>query len=383
MNDRTADGQFAEPVFGREAAEREAGYSPMHDPNKESEADELTLDDAAAMRATQANEPVARAYTSDVGLVDSSETVTLERAASDLTALRRSEAQRDQDDAAETLRKHIDGLRGKDGADAAGDAEHTEAKAEGDAEPASEGDLEPDLEKALSHPRVAEAIRARVAETETTRQQYQAGIDAAMTIAQQAFMSQFPEFANVTSPEQSAQVAQAIAQQNPGRWAQIQSAFANSSRLIEAQHIESQRAAERQAAEFSTYAKEQDAAFDKLAGDVTPEVQQRAMAEIIAGVKEFGIEPADFMKQFGSDRTLRSAPFQRMMLEAGLYRLAKKAAGEQMRRNVPHVARPGSAVPRGSYGAEKLRALSASFQSDPSLKNAAAALSARRAANRG
>lgn len=377
-DDRTPSGQFAEPAFGREGLEREAGFTPMADPNKKDDGDQLTLNDAAQIRATEAPAPVLREYRDNGQPVDSNETLTLDRAAGDLSAIRNAEHEEAENDAAKALRKHIDGLRGKDGADAAGDAGQPEANAEGAAEPASEGDIKPDLERALNHPRVREAIRAQVAETETARQQYQAGIDAALSISQQTFMGQFPEFASVTSPEQAAQVGQAIAQSNPGRWAHIQSAFANSSRLFEAQRIEHQRATERHAAEFADYTKEQDRLVDEAMKGVPVALQHQIQGEIFAMAKEYGIEPAEFVRMGNQDRTMRHHAFQRMMIDAARYRIVQQASKQAVTKPVPSVARPGVRPSSGSSGAEKIRALSATFQNDPSLKNAVAMLGARR-----
>lgn len=382
MNDRTASGQFAEPAFGRAAEERDAGFTPMADPRKKEEAgDELTVREAAQQRAAETPEPIKRQYVDEHGEpVDSKETLTLERAAHDMAEMRRSEA-------AETAKEADAAMLEKLGVDVDKDEKsHPEpAKARMKSEESDGSEIDT-LERALEqHPHVREALAAQIAENETARQNYRNSIDAAAKIAQFAFVSQFPEFANST-PEQHPQIAAAIAQQNPGRWAAIQAAVSNTAGLFEAQRVESRLAAEREAESFNGYATEQDAAFDKAMKGVPVEDQQLALGEIFAGLKAEGIEPAEFLRLLNSDRTLRHAAFQRILFEAGMYRAELKARdrvrSQVLRREVPPVQRPGSAQPHASSAQRALQGISARFDSEPSIKNAAALRAAQRRASR-
>jgi hypothetical protein len=380
--DRTPSGQFAEPAYGQAGIEREAGYTPMPDTRKKDEdKSELTIEEAAERRAEKYQPPVPREYVDEDGNpAPRTETLTIERAADDLSAMRKSEAADaiSDDDAAllAELGVELDDKAAETDDDTAELASIAESRR-------TDGDLDAELETALNHPHIREALQKQVAENETARQQYQNGIDAAAQIAQAAFMQSFPEFANAT-PDQYPNIVAAIAAQNPGRLSQMHAAVVNSSRLFEAQRVESQRAAERQAAEFKTYAAEQDALFDTAAKDIPPAQQQRAFNEVVAAAKEFGIQPADFTRMMATDRVLKSAPVQRMMLEAGLYRAMMKSSKTTVSKDIPPVQRPGARQPSAGFDSQRVSNLKAQFDRDPSLKNAAALRTARRAAsNRG
>jgi hypothetical protein len=105
------------------------------------------------------------------------------------------------------------------------------------------------------------------------------------------------------------------------------------------------------------------------------------MDEIMAGAKEAGVEPAEFIRLFGSDPLMRNAHFQKMMYDAGKYRLAQKTAPKAAVRNVPPVQRPGVAASRTSANAATISALTAKLDRTGSLRDAQALLAAQRRAN--
>ena len=71
--------------------------------------------------------------------------------------------------------------------------------------------------------------------------------------------------------------------------------------------------------------------------------QQAVTAEIFASAKASGVEPAELVRLFNSEPLMRNAVFQRMMYDAGKYRLVMKARDAAAARPVPPVQRPGMA----------------------------------------
>src|SRR6185437_8696313 len=100
MNDRTLSGQFAEPAFGQEAAERSAGYVPMPDPKKKDDGGKefATVREAARALTAERNEAreetIREVYTDAEGNeAPRNETITIERAADDMRESRQARAE--------------------------------------------------------------------------------------------------------------------------------------------------------------------------------------------------------------------------------------------------------------------------------------------------
>jgi hypothetical protein len=78
------------------------------------------------------------------------------------------------------------------------------------------------------------------------------------------------------------------------------------------------------------------------------EVQAAVTAEIMASAKASGIEPAELNRLFNSESLMRNAVFQRMMYDAGKYRLMMKARDAAAAKPLPPVQRPGTARTPGN-----------------------------------
>jgi hypothetical protein len=100
----------------------------------------------------------------------------------------------------------------------------------------------------------------------------------------------------------------------------------------------------------------------------------------MSGAKEAGVEPAEFMRLFHSDPLMRNAHFQKMMYDAGKYRLAQKSAPKAAT-DVPPVQRPGVAASRVTAASATISALAAKLNRTGSLRDAQALLAAQRRAN--
>jgi hypothetical protein len=103
-------------------------------------------------------------------------------------------------------------------------------------------------------------------------------------------------------------------------------------------------------------------------------------AEIPKMLTDLGVDPIEFLKAGNESKFLRSAAAQRILIDAARYRMVQSATKAVASRPVPPVQRPGTAQPHVNSGGQKLAALNNAFKSNPTLKSAAAALAARRAA---
>src|SRR5205814_2895546 len=94
-----------------------------------------------------------------------------------------------------------------------------EAKAEAKqaAEAVKEGELEPDLEKALSNPKIKDAIASQISEAESARQTYSNAVNVANDFARASFIEYFPEIAGLPLPQWEGALA-AMAQREPARY---------------------------------------------------------------------------------------------------------------------------------------------------------------------
>jgi len=394
--DRDTQGRFAEPAFGQSGIEREAGYVPMpDDPANRKEADELSTNEAAEDLAAgrETGVIIPREYLDGEGkpLVDedgkpTKETISLERAAHDLTALRNAEA----DDAAKSISKdfaaEVDKIRGESAKDETKANQEETAKTELAKEApkldvAAEVDVDAEIAKALSHPKIAEVLSKHVGDAEQSRQQYVAGLDAATKIAQAAFIGQFPEFANIPT-EQHAAVLAGLQQHNPARFNQVYAAVASTQNLFAQQAAEQQRQAQAKRAEFVEYAKAEDAKFADMMKGETPQALAVITGEIVEAVKEYGADAKQFFEAYANEPLLRNAIVQRMMVDAAKYRMIRKAPAKAMPKPVPQVQRPGVRGSGSASTGNSLSNLDARLSRTGNAKDAAALLIAKRNARK-
>jgi len=108
------------------------------------------------------------------------------------------------------------------------------------------------------------------------------------------------------------------------------------------------------------------------------ETQAAVGAEILASAKASGVEPAELSRLFSSEPLMRNAVFQRMMYDAGKYRLMMKARDAAAARPLPPVVRPGIARSPGERQQADLRTLSAKLTSSGDIKDAVALYHARK-----
>lgn len=376
-----------------------AGYADMPDPDRESEgqsieSDSASLREAADRRSDSQPKVVVRQYTDAEGKpAAANEAVTLARAARDYATATSSDRQLAESESSEALAARIDTLRAEvaandpDAAEFYGfeqpeDSEGRDAEIEAPTNATNDyeksaAELDPDIERLMQHPQVRLALEEKVGEVERARQNYADGLDVAMQIAQASFVSQFPELAGLAPGRLPEALAQ-IAHQDPAKLARIQAIVAGSEQLRARHNEEMRRTAEAARRDFQNYARTEDDRLETMLKQETRGVRQAVAQEIMSSAKASGIEPEELQRLFDSEPLMRNATFQRMMYDAGKYRLMMKAREAVSAKPMPPVQRPGMAASRGERSQHDLRTLSARLSSTGNLNDAVALYQARR-----
>ncbi|WP_316174304.1 MULTISPECIES: hypothetical protein [unclassified Bradyrhizobium] len=381
-----------------------AGYTPMHDPEKGQEHAPIDGDNAAlreaAGRLTEAHQPLTvREYVDAKGeRAAPTEAVTLARAARDHARGRAADRRAAQAGEAEETAQRVDALRqavqandataadfyGVKHPDGQGDDGATAQAAESGwpGRPSRDGhssdEIATELEKALQHPQVLQAIEEKIGEAEKARQSYRDGLAAAMQLAQANFLGQFPEFSGM-APDHIPAALEKMSREDPAKFARVQSAVAASEQLRAQQAHAQQHQAEMERQNFQKFAQGEDARLEVMLKDEPKGVRQAVAAEIMAAAKQSGIEPAELNRLFHTEPLMRHATFQRMMYDAAKYRLMMKSKDAIAARPVPPVVRPGVAASSAERERADVRALNARLSSSGDLKDAVALYQARRA----
>jgi Phage terminase large subunit len=260
----------------------------------------------------------------------------------------------------------------------------SEKAADNPADPGVDGaanGLDPEIEKVLNHPQVRQAIEERIGEAEKTRQGYVNGLAAATQIAQVSFLSQFPELASI-APENLPGALELMSRQDPQKFARVQAVVATTEQLFAQQQQESRRQAELGQQNFQRYANSEDARLETMLKEESKTTQHAVTAEIFASAKASGVEPVELIRLFNSEPLMRNAVFQRMMYDAGKYRLMMKARDAAAAKPVPPVQRPGLARTPAEREHADLRTLSAKLSSSGDIKDALALYNARKSSKR-
>ena len=383
-----------------------AGYRAMPDPDDDDRreaigSDTASLREAAVEREVAHNDAVVRQYLGPDGKpAAANEAITLERAGRDYASATSAERLVAENETSKALAARVDALRaealatdpdaaefyGFDLAETKGnkaDAQNVEsersAKApEGAGNPAG---LDPELEKALQHPQVRRAIEVQVGEAEQTRQNYLNGLAAATQIAQVSFLSQFPELAGI-APEQLPGALEQMSRQDPAKLARVQAMVEATEQLFAHQRMESSHQDKLARQGFQSYARSEDARFETMLKGEPRETQAAVTAEIFASARASGVEAAELNRLFSTEPLMRNAVFQRMMYDAGKYRLMMKARDAAAAKPLPPVQRPGTARTPAEREHTDLRTLNARLSSSGDIKDAVALYHARKAGRR-
>lgn len=337
---RDAAGQFssAEIPVGSEAAEIDAGYVPYKEGPAAPAAEDLTIEEAAKDLAENladgrgTPEPEIRTYSPLDDLPDNT-SFTTEQMTNIIADERNAKEKAAEAREIEETRREVDELRGEK-------PEAVEAKAEAPAEPARPGELDPEIEKALNNPKIKAALDHHISETEGVRQAYSQAVETANEFARASFMENFPEITALPL-HQWADALGAMAQREPDRFNRAVNTLQRVVRSQEAAQQQRQQAEQQSRESFQNYTKAENARFESLVKGETKETMRALPNVIIEAIKEYGGDPKEFMQLAASNDFINSAITQRLLVDAGKYRMMQKAAKATATVAVPPVQRPG------------------------------------------
>lgn len=381
-----------------------AGYTPMRDPVEEDEKEEIgsdgaTLRQAAEKISVSPDLTAVRAYHDGSGKpVASNEAVTLDRAARDYAGVRAIEKVMAEGATSKVLAERVDALRAaalahdpeaaefygfdlpKDSHKKESSGENAQSEPDARDHERTASRLDAELQTALQHPQVIQAIEQKIGEAEKARQDYRDGLAAAAQIAQMTFLSQFPELVGVR-PETLPGVLEQISRQDPAKLGCIQSVVAATEQLFAQQAAENERQELKAQQVFIQFAQAEDDRLEAMLKGEPKETRFAVANEVLASARESGIEPAELNHLFHTEPLMRNATFQRMMYDAGKYRLMMKAKAAALTRQLPPVQRPGAASSAGQARAD-LRTLNARLSSSGNIKDAVALYQARKSSKK-
>jgi hypothetical protein len=212
-------------------------------------------------------------------------------------------------------------------------------------QPAQQSGIHPDVEAALQNQHVRQAIEAELAQVEQARQQYAAVTMQNVQVAAANLFASYPELRGL-APNQFDTALHVIQQRDPARHVEIATHIHQVAQIYQAAQQAQHQAAQIQRARFDDYAKQQDKLFDDTAekeyGKDRVKAAKQAIVEIARD--DYGISQEEMAHLWQTQPILRTSNFQRMMLDAALYRMAHKTAlaNPASRTNVPPVQRPGA-----------------------------------------
>lgn len=382
-------GQFtsAEPLFGQAGIEQDAGYAPMPEREREETPDELSVREAAEELDRQHSAPAdatIRTYFDGNDFAGETETVTLERAAKDLTEVHAEEAAEREAADLEKVRAEVDKLRGVDPEAKDKPATEEEAVADG-----ADPELA-EIERALNNPRVKSAIQQQIGETEQARQAYSKGVEVANEFARASLAQNVPELASLPVEHWDNALMQ-MRQTNPQRFNEIIGQVQRVAELQTAQQQQQQQrqqeTAFRERQEVETYSKAQGQRFDKMIRGETPAARRAVEDSIVEAIREYGgdTDAREFFELMKSSKFLNSATAQRLMWDAGKYRQMQKAGAtaKAAAKSLPPVQRPGSSAARSQGNGPDMAALDRRLSESGSAKDAVALYLAQQSRKRG
>jgi hypothetical protein len=156
----------------------------------------------------------------------------------------------------------------------------------------------------------------------------------------------------------------------------------NTQQLLAHQQQESRRQTTIAQQKFDDYAKSEDARLETMLKGEPKAIQHAVTTEIFASAKASGVEPAELHRLLSSEPLMRNAVFQRMMYDAGKYRLMMKAKDAVAAKPVPPVQRPGMARTPAEREHADLSILNAKLSRTGAIKDAVALYKARKSGRR-
>jgi hypothetical protein len=189
--------------------------------------------------------------------------------------------------------------------------------------------LDPDVQAALSNPKVRAAIEQPLLQAHQAQQAYTQGLTELAVHTTAYLAAEIPEFQGLNL-QQIAASLDIMERQNPSRAAEIRQRFTaarslaqEAQRVQQAAHVQQKQM---EAAQWQNYVKANDDAFAKATANESPETMRAAGEEVLRACAEYGIDRNTVMALYQSDPVMRSAPFQKMMVDAAKFRMAQRTA---------------------------------------------------------
>jgi chemotaxis protein histidine kinase CheA len=417
-------GQFtpAEPAYGEESVWIDQGYIPRPDPAKADAApsgdDEpwLTSSSEDALRALarktygDAPEEVVldhKLYAADGSPAPDNLAQTIEQAAADDVQVNRWTAEAVEAAELAAIASQVDKARlervlanpgvatyyGLDLGEVLANAEKVE-KAEG-TQPDAKADTKVETGKETGKPEAMESEpegrRSKVAEmiqsdpearaevegwylqAAETAQQYTTAINTANQVAQASLIDAIPELAQI--PTENWEAALQLLHQNGDQ--RVQRAMGIIGRVAQTSAAQQQLAQQRAYAEqqaIETWAKAEDARLEQMNVKFTPET----VNDIVEYAGEVGISRQQLREAMVAHPILRSAPVQKMMVDASKWRALQRAPAKAIPKPVPAVVKPGVAPSRSQTSANSVQALRSKLERSGSVEDAYALYQAQR-----
>ncbi|HWI67126.1 MAG TPA: hypothetical protein VNS88_01885, partial [Nitrospiraceae bacterium] len=343
------------------------------------------------------------------------ETVSLERAADDLTAYHSQQSVERAKSISEDFAKAIDSMR----ADAlkanpkandelglskqeiaAAKAAKTEAAqdetvpetlearqepSEPDAYDSIEG-LEPELKEVLrKSPQARQFFESYAAEGEQVKEAYTAGLNNAHQFGQAAILALAPELSQVPL-ERWGEGISILAQSDPARGQQLATMFSNVAAIAQRQQLITHHEQQLAQQNFEALRQDYSKKSDEVLGPMTVAEKTAMAEELVSYVSQYGVTREQLVHEAKTNLALNHPAFQRMAADAIKYQRLMNAPKAHPTRQIPPVTRPGTAGQRS--GADISRIQSLQDQLKTATGNRALKLGAqltaemRRAANR-
>ena len=231
----------------------------------------------------------------------------------------------------------------------------------------------------ITPPEVQAALWQELQQTEAVRAQYQQATWQAAQVSAAALLSFAPELVGIPTDQIGVAVS-LIAKTNPGRAAEIQQQLSRTKALYDASIHAQQQQQRLQAQQLKQWVAAQDAEFDRAVTSKEARVDAQNYRRCCCTCPRIRVDREQLAHLWQSQPLMRSAPFQRMMVDAARFRAAQREVVNKLDRSTVPVQRPGVSQPRGDDSG--VTAAMKAFRSDPNPKSAAALLMASRAANR-
>jgi hypothetical protein len=353
--------------------------------------------DTTAKREQESPEPIERKYIDYATgeAIPANQTVSLDRAATDLERQRGFEAQAAEQQSKDNLALQVD-------LDRAGvTQEHLEQAREAlQQQPTQAETIQPQPESEVpgvdaeivealnKSPKLRQALEKTAAEVQQMQQalgegyqQYAQATQQTAELATHTMLASFPELQGLNLQQLPAAL-QVLKANNPVRYGEITQHLARVDQLGKQARAVQEHQQQQSQQQLAQWVQQEDRKFEESIKNESPETVRSVKSNVVRVAQEiYGISENELRALYQSSPLMRSAAFGKMMFDATKYHLAQQSVREHRAAPVPQVQRPGVSQPAASRSDYDVAAAKKAFERSPNdLKLAAAYLSAKRAA---